>query len=322
VASKRFRPFQIVTSPWCPETRRGIFSHDRQPNRKLERASKTGQVPSDAMLLPVTLPFIIAMVAYAINERMARRVDHLREEVRVVKEALAASTGKARIDLTAEQRRRLALNGKAPTSEERRDCCQIVQPETILAWFRRLAAQKYDSSKSRTPGRPRKSTDIRKLFVDLAHDNPGWGYTKIRDALRGLKIDIGRTTVANILAEAGMEPAPQRRRKRTWKQFVASHWETLHACDFFSVEVLGAFGTVRYTVSFVMEVKTRAVQIAGVRIAPDGHWMKQIARNLLDPVDGFLRNASYLTLLGDPPALPGWLPAFDIYAGRPCNCAS
>ena len=120
-------------------------------------------------------------------------------------------------------------------------------------------------------------------MLDLAADNPGWGYTRIRDALRGLKIEIGRTTVANLLAQAGIEPAPERNRKRTWKQFLRSHWETLYACDFFSVEILGVFGTVRNMVFFVIDVKSRAVQIAGVRIAPDGDWMKQIARNLLDP---------------------------------------
>lgn len=101
----------------------------------------------------------------------------------------------------------------------------------------------------------------------MARDNPGWGYTRIRDALRGLKIEIGRTTVAHMLAEAGMEPAPERNRKRTWTQFLKSHGETLYACDFFSVETLGACGTVRYMVFFVMCIKTRAVQIAGVRIA-------------------------------------------------------
>ena len=126
----------------------------------------------------------------------------------------------------------------------------------------------------------------------------GWGYTKIRDALRGLKIEIGRTTVANMLAEADIEPAPERNRKRTWPQFLKSHWETLYACDFFSVEVLGVFGAVRYMVFFVIEVKSRAVQIAGVRIAPDGKWMNQIARNLLDPADGFLRHATYLIHVG------------------------
>jgi putative transposase len=257
-------------------------------------------------MLPVTLQFIVAMIAYAINERMARRVDYLREEVLVLKEALALATGKPRIELSAEQRRRLALKGKELTAEERRACCQIVRPETILAWFRQLAARKYDSSKARNAGRPRKAADIRELVLELARDNPGWGYTRIRDALRGLKIEIGRTTVANMLAQAGIEPAPERNRKRTWKQFLKSHWETLYACDFFSVEILGAFGTVRHMVFFVIEVKSRAVQIAGVRIAPDGDWMKQIARNLLDPADGFLRNASYLIHDRDPLFTETW----------------
>jgi hypothetical protein len=142
--------------------------------------------------------------------------------------------------------------------------------------------------------------------LELARDNPGWGYTRIRDALRGLKIEIGRTTVATLLAEAGIEPAPERNRQRSWAHFLKSHWETLYACDFFSVETRGVFGTVRYMVFFVIEVKSRAVQIAGVRIAPDGDWMRQRARNLLDPVDGFLRNATYLIHDRDPVFTEAW----------------
>ena len=98
-----------------------------------------GSLPD--LMLPVTLQFVVAMIAYAINDRMARRVDYLREEVQVLKEALAAATGKTRIDLSAEQRRRLALKGKELTAEERRACWQIVRPQTILAWFRQLTAQ-------------------------------------------------------------------------------------------------------------------------------------------------------------------------------------
>jgi hypothetical protein len=199
-------------------------------------------------MLPVTVQFLIAMLAHALNERMSRRVEYLQEGVRVLKEALAAATGKTRIRFTAEQRRRLAIKGKALTPAERTACCQIVRPETILAWFRQVAAKKYDGSARRTkPGRPRKRSEIRELVLKLATEDIGWGYTKIRDAMRGLKIEIGRTTVAAILADAGIEPAPERRRKRTWKQFLESHWETLYACDFFSVETLSAFGTVRVT---------------------------------------------------------------------------
>jgi len=57
---------------------------------------------------------------------------------------------------------------------------------------------------------------------------------------------------------------------------------------------------VRYMVFFVIVVKTRAVEIAGIRVDPDGEWMKQMARNLTDPVEGFLRNATYLIHDRDP----------------------
>jgi hypothetical protein len=251
--------------------------------------------------LPLQLQFLVAMIAYAINERMARKMEYMVEENRVLKEALAAATGKERITFTAEQRRRLAVKGKALTPEERRTCCQIVKPETILVWFRSLAASKYDSSKKRSPGRPRKPDEIRELVIRMATENPTWGYTKIRDAMRnGLKVMIGRTTVADILEAAGMVPAPERGKTRTWKKLIKIHLETLYACDFFSVEALGVFGTVRYMVFFVMEVKTRAVEIAGIRVDPNGEWMKQVARNLVDPVDGFLRRATHLIHDRDP----------------------
>jgi putative transposase len=157
-----------------------------------------------------------------------------------------------------------------------------------------MAAGKYDSSKAKV-GRPRKKKDIRKLVIEMALANLGWGYTKIRDALRtGLKIEIGRTTVANSLLEEGIEPAPEREKKRTLKRFMKSHWYTLCACDFFSVEALGAFGTVRYMVFFVIEVKSRTVEIVGIAVDPGEEWMNQVPRNLTDPVDGFLRGAKCL----------------------------
>jgi hypothetical protein len=74
----------------------------------------------------------------------------------------------------------------------------------------------------------------------------------------------------------------------------------LCGCDFFTVEVLGLTGTIRYMVLFVIVVKTRAVEIAGIATNPDGKWMLQMARNLTDSVDGFLRNATYLIPDRDP----------------------
>jgi putative transposase len=190
------------------------LSHDSRANRRLEAEAGAGQHEPD-LTLPAPLQFIIAMFAYALNARMERKMDYLQEEVRALKEALAAATGKTRIELNAEQRRRLALKGKELTAEERRACCQIVRPETILAWFRQLAAKKYDSSTVPKVGRPGHAADVRELVLELARGNPGWGYTRIRDALRGLKIAVGRTTVATMLAKAGIEPAPERNRKRS-----------------------------------------------------------------------------------------------------------
>jgi hypothetical protein len=91
-----------------------------------------GILPS-AEMLPVPPQFIIAMAAYAINERAARRIDPLLEEVRVLGEVYTAATGRKRTSLTDEQRFRLAIKGKALTPEERQDCCQIVRPSTLLA---------------------------------------------------------------------------------------------------------------------------------------------------------------------------------------------
>jgi len=251
-------------------------------------------------MLPMTLQFIIVMIASAINDRLQRKLDYVEEERRVLQEQLDAATGGKKLSFTADQRRRLATAGKQLTPDERQRCCHLVKPSTILAWFRQLSARKYDSSEARR-GRPPKPQDVRKLVIKLAMENPGWGYTKIRDALRtGLGVEIGRTAVANILAEAGMEPAPEREKKRTWKQFMTAHWDSLCGCDFFAVEALGLTGTVRYMVFFVIVLKTRAVEIAGIRVDPDGDWMKQMARNLTDAVDGFLRNATYLIHDRDP----------------------
>jgi hypothetical protein len=134
-----------VSSPYCPETYRRRLLHDSPANRRLEDAADRGQFGRDLML-PVTLQVIVALIAYAISERMARRVAYLLEEVLFLKEALATATGKTRIDLSAEQRRRLTLKGKELTAEERRVCCQIVRPETLLAWFRQLTQTRVSSA--------------------------------------------------------------------------------------------------------------------------------------------------------------------------------
>ena len=74
----------------------------------------------------------------------------------------------------------------------------------------------------------------------------------------------------------------------------------LAAADFFTVEVLTLRGLVRYVVFFVMKLKTRTVEIAGITSQPDETWMMQIARNLTAAGDGFLRRMSHILLDRDP----------------------
>ena len=133
-------------------------------------------------MLPMTLQFLIAMIAAAINDRLQRKLDYVEEERRVLQEQLDALTGGKKVSFTADQRRRLAAAGKAFTPDERRKCCHLVKPATILAWFRQIAARKYDSSEAGR-GRPPKPRDVRKLVIKLATENPGLGVHQAQGCL-------------------------------------------------------------------------------------------------------------------------------------------
>ena len=125
------------------------------------------------------------------------------------------------------------------------------------------------------------------------------GYLR-RTGLKRLGHDVARNTITAILKDHGIEPAPERGTKTPWKTFLAAHWDGLAAADFFTVEVLTLGGLVRYVVFFVMKLKTRTVEIAGITCQPHEAWMTQVARNLTDAGDGFLRGVSYLILDRDP----------------------
>ena len=141
---------------------------------------------------------------------------------------------------------------------------------------------------------------VAELVVRMAGENPTWGYTRIRGALANLGHHIARNTVKRILHDHGLDPAPERNQRTPWKTFLQAHWEGLAAANLFTVEVLTLAGLRRYFVLFVIELMTRRVHIAGIHPQPDGRWLEQMARNLTDPVDGFLRTARQLIHDRDP----------------------
>jgi len=175
-----------------------------------------------------------------------------------------------------------------------------VTPDTILRWYRKLVAKKDDGSKTRRPGRPCTKPDIAAIVVRMANENATWGSTRIRGGLQSLGHDVARHTIKAILRDHGIEPAPERGTKTPWKTCLAAHWDGLAAADVFSVEVLTMGGLVRYVVFFVMRLKTRTVEIAGITCQPDGQWMTQVARHLTHARDGFLRGNQYVMLDRDP----------------------
>ena len=113
----------------------------------------------------------------------------------------------------------------------------IATPETLLTWHRNLIAGKHTVGPRRTRVRPATRPDIAALAVRMAEENRSWGYRRIQGALANLGHDLAHNTVRNILKRHGIEPAPERVRKTTWKEFLQRHWEQIVASDSFSIDV-------------------------------------------------------------------------------------
>jgi putative transposase len=238
------------------------------------------------------LHVLIAMVAGWLQRHQQQVITYLQEENRVLK----AQLGGRRLRLTDTQRRRLATLAYPLGRQRLKEIATVATPDTLLRWYKRLIAQKFDGSTRRTQrGRPPVAEEIERLAVQMAEENPSWGYRRIQGALANLGHAIDKITVRNILRRHHLEPAPQRRKAgMSWGQFLKMHWEVLAATDFFTVEVATWHGLVTYYVLFVMGLATRRVQIAGITPHPTVVFMQQCARQLTDPFDGFLLGKRYL----------------------------
>jgi len=137
---------------------------------------------------------------------------------------------------------------------------------------------------------------IVELILQMALENPSWGYTRIRGALANLGHQVGRGTIANILRDNGIEPAPERDAHPRWSTILKAHWECLAATGFLSVEVCTMRGLVTQYVLFFVDIASRSVHVAGITPHPDNSGMMPIARNITDADDGFIRGTRYLIL--------------------------
>ena len=169
------------------------------------------------------------------------------------------------------------------------------QPDTILGWYRRLIANKFDGSRFRKRvGRPQIAEEIERLVVRMANENPSWGYDRIVGALANLGHRLSDQTVGNILRRHGLSPAPKRKQTVSWKDFIRSHRDVLVGMDLFTAEVLTLKGFLTYYVLFFIHLETRQVSLVGFTPYPDQDWMEQQARNLTMEEWGSLRGCRYL----------------------------
>jgi Homeodomain-like domain len=154
------------------------------------------------------LPVLIAMVAGWLHRHQQQVITYLYEENRVLK----AQLGGRRLRLTDTERRRLAALAHPIGRTRLQDMATIATPDTLMRWYHRLIAQKFDGSRHRCRlGRPRVIEEIEQLVVRMVEENPRWGYRRIQGALANLGYQIDASTVRNILRRHHMDPAPRRR---------------------------------------------------------------------------------------------------------------
>ncbi len=140
-------------------------------------APRAGRIRS---MQPHLWQLLVVTLAGWVNRFQQDAIEYLKEENRVLREQL----GGRRLRFTDEQRRRLAAKARALGRDGLKEVAGLVTPDTLLRWYTRLIAKKYDGSKRRGPGPPRVAETIRELVVRMATQNSTWGYTRICGALR------------------------------------------------------------------------------------------------------------------------------------------
>ena len=130
----------------------------------------------------------------------------------------------------------------------------------------------------RKPGRPRLDPDLESLIVNMAKENPRFGYGKLQGELKKLGFKLSQNSVKHVLQRHGLPPALERSKDGTsWQTFLSHYRDQMLAGDFFTVET--AWLKTIYVLFFI-ELGTRRVHFAGCTVHPDSAWVTQQARQL------------------------------------------
>jgi len=148
---------------------------------------------------------ILAYVTGAVDQELLARNEYLATENRILKAQL-----KGRLKLSDAERVTLGEIGHRLGRKLLAEVATVAKPDTILAWYRKLVARKFDGSKGRRGlGRPRIKRELEQLIVRMASENRDWGYDRIVGALANLGYEISAQTVGNVLRRHALPPAPE-----------------------------------------------------------------------------------------------------------------
>ena len=158
-----------------------------------------------------------------------------------------------RVQLTDSERKELSEIGAKLGKKALAEIATVAQPDTILAWNRKVANQPTDTYKRpKSVGRPRVDQEIEDWVLRMARENQSWGYDRIQGSLNHLGFTTSDQTVGNILKRHSISPAPERKKTMTWREFIRSHWDVLTATSFFNNEVWSWFGwIISYLLDFI-----------------------------------------------------------------------
>jgi hypothetical protein len=233
---------------------------------------------------------LLAYVTGTVNQELLLRNEYLAAENCILRGQI-----KGRLLLSEGERTTLAEIAHRLGRRALEDVAATAKPDTILGWYRKLIANKFDGSKfRRSVGRPKIDQETERLVVRMARENPSWGYDRIVGALANLGHRLSDQTVGNVLRRHGISPASKRKQSISWKNFIRSHRNVLVGMDFFTTEVLTLKGLTTYYVLFFIHLETRQVKLAGFTPYPDQEWMEQQARNMTMEEWGCLRGCRYL----------------------------
>jgi putative transposase len=144
------------------------------------------------------LQFLVMAVAGWMTRDQHKVIAYLVAENAVLRAQLRGK----RIRFSDAQRCKLARAAQALGRRELARLHTLVTPETLLRWYCRLVANKYDGGAVRAPTGRRKTADIVELVLRIARENPSWGYTRIRGALSNLGYEIGSGILRRRMASS------------------------------------------------------------------------------------------------------------------------